>query len=141
MEGEVVMVPLAIGLPADTYDVAMMLEPTDEGGGHRIVAEDVAPFVEALVAGQRCRAALVAPTYELKEKRRAGPQNWQIAYLVDCYQTRKDERAQSAREMPRLRRFVEPRVPIGERRIVLATSPHCGRDGETDGEMRFADAG
>lgn len=58
------MVPDAVAVAADVDDVAVMPEPVDQGDGHQLVAEDVAPCLGGLIARQHGRGALIAETRE-----------------------------------------------------------------------------
>ena len=95
------MLAHAIAVAADVDDVAVMDEPVDERGGHDLVAEDLAPLLEALVAGEHGRRVFVAATHQLKEELRAGARDRQIADLVDDHEARRDERAEAPREVAR----------------------------------------
>jgi hypothetical protein len=43
------MMPHPVAVAADVDDVTVMDEPVDQGAGHDLVAEDLAPLLEALV--------------------------------------------------------------------------------------------
>ena len=58
-------------------------EAVDEGGGDHRVAEDLAPGLEAAVAGDDDRAAFVAPGDEGEEQVRGLAFERQVADLVD----------------------------------------------------------
>ena len=66
-------------------------EPVDEGGGDHRVAEDLAPGLEAAVAGDDDRAAFVAARDQGEEQVGGLAFQRQVADLVD------DEQARSAR--------------------------------------------
>ena len=70
--GELGVVPHAVAVAPDVDDVAAVQQSVEQGGGHDLVAEDVAPLLEALVRGQDRRGALVAPVDELEEEDGAG---------------------------------------------------------------------
>ncbi len=61
--------------------------------GHDFVAEDFAPFLEALVAGEHRRRVLVAAAHELEEKHRSGTADWEISDFVDDQKTGEYERS------------------------------------------------
>ena len=42
----------AIAVPPDVDDVTVVDQAIDQGRGHDVVAKDLAPFIEALVAGE-----------------------------------------------------------------------------------------
>ena len=52
--------------------MTVMHEAIDERGGHDLVAEDRAPFLEAFVRRQDRRSGFVATTEELEEEHCAG---------------------------------------------------------------------
>lgn len=130
-----------VAIAANIHDVAVMHEAIDERGRHHLVAEDTAPFIEGFIAREDRARAFVAPAHELKEQHRARPTDRQIADFVDDHERRKAERAEAAGELATDLRLFERRDEIGERRVVDAPSALRRGDGETDGEMRFADAG
>jgi hypothetical protein len=62
-------------------------EPVEDGGGEDFVAEDAAPFGEALVAGDDHGAAFISSGDELEDHVGLDPVQWQVANLVhdeDC---------------------------------------------------------
>lgn len=67
----------------DTDGVAVAQEAVQDGGGEDVVAEDVAPFGEALVAGDDHAAAFVAAADELEDHVRFGVGERQVADFVD----------------------------------------------------------
>ena len=68
---------------ADVYQMAVMQYPVDQGGGHDLIAEHLAPFLEAFVRGQYRGSALVAAVDQLEEQHCAGVRDRQIADLID----------------------------------------------------------
>ena len=60
-----------------------MEQPVQQGGGHDLVAEDPAPFLEALVRGRHGRGVAVAPVDELEEEDRATLRDRQLR-SVSC---------------------------------------------------------
>ena len=71
-----------VAVAADVDDAAAVEEPVQERNGHHLVAEDPAPFLEALVRGQDRRSAALAPIDELEEEDRAALGHRQVADLV-----------------------------------------------------------
>ena len=61
----------------------MVQEPVEDGGGEDVVAEDAAPFGEALVAGDDHGAAFLAATDELEDHVGFGAGQWQVADFID----------------------------------------------------------
>ena len=49
-----------VAVAADVDDMAVMHEAVDQGGSHDLVAEDVAPLLEALVGGEDGGCVFVA---------------------------------------------------------------------------------
>ena len=79
--GAPLLEPVALAFEGD--DVGVVNEPVDEGGGDHRVAEDLAPGLEAAVAGDDDRAALVAAGNQREEQVRCLPFQGQVADLVD----------------------------------------------------------
>ncbi len=61
----------------------MVDEPVDQRGGDHGVAEDLAPLLEAAVAGDDDRAGFVAAGDQCEEQVGGLPFEWQVADLVD----------------------------------------------------------
>ena len=66
--------------------VAWWTSPVDQGGGDHGVAEDLAPLLEAAVAGDDDRAAFVAAGDEREEQVGGLAFQWEVADLVDDQQ-------------------------------------------------------
>ncbi len=130
----------AVAIAPNVDDVTVMQEPVDEGAGHDVIAEDLAPGFKAFVARQHRGRVFVAPTHQLIKQLRAGARDREIADFVDDHQTRRDERAQSSRVLPRLLRLFQPENQIGQRRVIHAAPPLGRGNGETNREVRFPDA-
>jgi site-specific DNA recombinase len=62
--------------------VAVMQHSVDEGRSHDVIAEDLAPLLEALVGGQHGGGMLIAPIHELEEEHRAGMVDRQVADFI-----------------------------------------------------------
>ena len=73
----------SVAVAADVDEMAVVQHSIDEGSGHDIIAQDLAPLFEALVGSQHGRGTLVAPIHELEEQHRAGVIDWQIPDLID----------------------------------------------------------
>jgi hypothetical protein len=58
-------------------------ESVEDGGGEDVVAEDAAPFGEALVAGDDHGAAFVAAGDELEDHVGFGPVQREVSHFVD----------------------------------------------------------
>ena len=72
-----------VAVAADVDDVAVMQQPVDECCGHDLVAQDLAPLLEALVGREHGGRVLVAPVDQLEEEHGASLVDRQIADLVD----------------------------------------------------------
>ena len=77
------MLPHPVAVAADVDDVAVVQEAVDQPGGHHLVAEHTAPFLEALVRSEHRRGTLVAGVDELEEQDRALLGHRQVADLAD----------------------------------------------------------
>lgn len=73
--GEGPVFPHAVAVAPDVDDVAVVDQAINQGRGHHLVAKDVAPFLEGLVAGQHRRRVFVASAHELEEELSARPGN------------------------------------------------------------------
>jgi hypothetical protein len=82
------VLPHPEAVAADVDDVAVVEQPVDQGCSHDLIAEDLAPLLEALVAGQHGGGVLVAAAHELEEVHRAGAGDRQVADLIDDEQCR-----------------------------------------------------
>ncbi len=72
-----------VAVAADVDDVAAVEQTVQEGGGHDLVVQDLAPALEALVRGEHRRGVLVAPVHELEEEDGTAPGDREVADLVD----------------------------------------------------------
>src|SRR6266496_1158621 len=99
-EGAVLAHPVAV--PADVDDVAVVEEAVDERRRHDVVAQHLAPVLEALVAREHGARVLVAAGHELEEEHGPGPANRQIADLVDDHQAREDQGPEAVAQPARL---------------------------------------
>jgi hypothetical protein len=79
-----VLEAVAVALEGDDFGVVD--EPVDHGGGDDLVAEDLAPAAERLVAGDDERGAFVAAADELEEQVRGLGLERDVADLVDDQQ-------------------------------------------------------
>src|SRR5437879_1161805 len=81
-----VLEPVAVALEGD--DLGVVDEAVDHRGGHDVVAEDLAPPAEDLVAGHDQRRAFVAGGDELEEQVRGLVLERDIANFVDLCRRR-----------------------------------------------------
>ena len=70
--GEVGVLAHPVAAAADVDDMAVMQQAIDERSGHDLVAQDLAPLLEAFIGGQHSGCALIAPVDELEEEHGAG---------------------------------------------------------------------
>ena len=68
------MLTKPIAVASDVDDVTVMHEAIDEGRGHDIIAEDLAPLLEAFVAREDRGRVFVPPRHELEEEHGGGPE-------------------------------------------------------------------
>ena len=81
--GEVGVLTHPVAVAVDVDDMAVVQQAIDERSSHDLVAQDLAPLLEALVGRQHSGCALIAPVDELEEEHRAGLADRQVADLVD----------------------------------------------------------
>ena len=77
------MLAHAVAVAADVDQVTVVQQPVDEGRCHHFVAQDFAPFLEALIGREHSGAMLVASADELEEEHRTGAIHREVANLVD----------------------------------------------------------
>ena len=65
------MLAHAVAAAADVDDMAVVQQAIDERSGHNLVAQDLAPLLEAFVGREHSGCALIAPVDELEEEHRA----------------------------------------------------------------------
>src|SRR6266542_41983 len=123
-----------VAVPPDVHDVAVVDQPIDERAGHDVVAEDLAPFVEALVGGEDRGAGFVAPAHELEEMHGAGAADWEVADLVDHEQAWEDERLEALQEVPGLLGFFQRGDEVGECPVVDPAAALGGGNRQADRE-------
>ena len=71
--------------------MTVMHEAVDERARHDVVAEDVAPVLEAFVAREHGGRPLVAAAHELEEEHGPGPREREVAELVDDERSGEDQ--------------------------------------------------
>ncbi|MEQ8329687.1 MAG: hypothetical protein RH859_04405 [Longimicrobiales bacterium] len=138
---ELGVVPHAVAVAADVDDMAGVQEAVDEGGGHDVVAEDLAPLLEALVGGEHGGGGLVAPCHELEEEHGAVAGDGQIADLVHDEQGRVGQRLETMAELARGLGLLEGGDEVGEGAVVDAPTVLGRGDGQADGQVGLPDAG
>ena len=138
--GEVGVLAHPVAAAADVDDMAVMQQPIDERSGHDLVAQDLAPLLEAFIGGQHSGCALIAPVDELEEEHGAGLADRQVADLVDDQERRIGEDLEAASQLAGGLGFFERGDEVGQSAVV-DSAPALGRgSGEADREMRLADA-
>src|SRR6266487_3407529 len=80
---EVSVLTHAEAVAPDVDDMAVVHEAVDQGAGHDVVAEDLAPILEAFVAREHGGGPLVAAAHELEEEHGAGACDREVAELVE----------------------------------------------------------
>ena len=97
--GEVGVLAHPVAAAADVDDMAVMRQAIDEHSGHDLVAQDLAPLLEAFIGGQHSGCALIAPVDELEEEHGAGLADRQVADLVDDQERRIGEDLEAASQL------------------------------------------
>jgi len=103
-------------------------------------AKHRAPLFKAFVGCQHGRRVLVAACHQLKEEHRAGAADRQITDLVDDQHRGMREDVQAGLQAARGLRFFQRRDQIRERAVIDAPAMLGRGDGETDRQVRLADA-
>ena len=108
----------AVAVAPDVDDVTVTHEAVDERARHDVVAQDVAPVLEAFVAREHGGRPLVAAAHELEEQHRPGVADGEVADLVHDEERGKDQRLQALAQPARRLGFFERRDQIGEGAVV-----------------------
>src|SRR5204862_7556673 len=116
-------------------------EPVDQGGGDHGVAEDLAPLLEAAVAGDGDRAAFVAARDQGEEQVGGLAFEREVADLVDDEQVVALEAAQLLLELVAILRLLQARDPLLSGRESDSVAVLAGLESERDREVRLAGAG
>lgn len=130
-----------VAVPADVDDVAVVDQAVDERAGHDVVAEDLAPVLEALVGGEDGGGVLVAPAHELEEEDAAGAGDREIADLVDHEEPREEEGLEPLAEASCALGLLEGGDEVGEGAVVDAAAALGGGDGEANGHVGLSHPG
>ena len=128
--GEVGVLAHAVAAAADVDDMAVMQQAIDERSGHDLVAQDLAPLLEAFIGGQHSGCALIAPVDELEEEHGAGLADRQVADLVDDQERRIGEDLEAASQLAGGLGFFERGDEVGQSAVVdsapaLRRSPYA----------------
>src|SRR5690606_22276523 len=138
---ELGVVAHAVAVAADAHDVAVVEQAVDQRGRHDLVAKDLAPLLEALVAGEHGRGRLVAPGHELEEEHGPGAAHWQIADLVHHEDGGVGEHLEPLLELACGLGLFQAGDEVGERAVVDAPAAlGCGNR-QADGQVGLADPG
>ena len=73
----------AVAVAADVDDVAVVQQSINQRHGHHLVAQHLAPFLEALVRGQHRRGLLMAGADQLEEQHRTLSTHRKVADFVE----------------------------------------------------------
>ena len=138
--GEVGVLAHPVAAAADVDDMAVMQQAIDERSGHDLVAQDLAPLLEAFIGGQHSGCALIAPVDELEEEHGAGLADRQVADLVDDQERRIGEDLEAASQLAGGLGFFERGDEVGQSAVVDSAPALSRGNGEADREMRLADA-
>lgn len=125
----------------DVDDVAVRKETFNERRGHDFIAEDLAPILEALVAGEHGGSMLVAAAHELEEMHGARARHGEIADLVDDQKGWIGQRLHPVQELAGPVGFLEAHDEIGEGAIVDTASALGRGDRQADGQVCLAHTG
>jgi transposase len=131
--------PIAVAFEGDDFGVVD--ESVDHGGGHDVVAEDLAPAAELFVAGDDQRGPLVAAGHQLEEQVGGFGFERDVADLVDDEQRVAAEADEFGLQPAGVVRGGEPVDPLrrgGEQDPVPGLA---GPDRQADGEVGLAGAG
>ena len=116
--GEVGVLAHPVAAAADVDDMAVMRQAIDERSGHDLVAQDLAPLLEAFIGGQHSGCALIAPVDELEEEHGAGLADRQVADLVDDQERRIGEDLEAASQLAGGLGFFERGDEVGQSAVV-----------------------
>jgi hypothetical protein len=115
-------------------------EPVDHGGGRHVVAEDLTPRAEGLVAGDDHRGAFVAVGDEAEHEVRGFGVERYVSDLVDDQQRDEREAPQLGLELALAFGFAEAGDPLGGGRELDALPGQAGADPERGRDVCFAGA-
>jgi hypothetical protein len=132
---------MPVALALEGHDVGVVDEAIDEGGGDHRVAEDLAPGLEAAVAGDDDGPVLVAPGDQREEQVRGLALEGQVADLVDDDQAVALDPPQFVVEGVAVLCGFEAVDPLLGGRERDAVSGLAGLDGERDREVAVAGVG
>ena len=135
--GEVGVLAHPVAAAADVDDMAVMQQAIDERSGHDLVAQDLAPLLEAFIGGQHSGCALIAPVDELEEEHGAGLADRQVADLVDDQERRTGEDLEAASQLAGGLGFFERGDEVG-RSTVVDSAPALRRLTPPHGEVAEA---
>src|SRR5690606_29857847 len=138
---EVGVVAHAVAVASYAHDVAVVEQAVDQGGGHDLVPEDLAPLREALVAREHRGRLFVAARHELKEEHGAGAAGGQVAALVDHEDRRVGQHLEPLLELAGGLRLFQAGDEIGQRAVVDAASALGRGDRQADGQVGLSDPG
>lgn len=121
----------AVAVTLEAEDVGVVDEPVDHGCGDGVVAEDLAPGAEGLVAGDDQAGALVAGADEREHEVRCLGVERDVADLVNHEQRDQREAFEFRLELALALGFTEPGDPCGRGRELHALSCQARPDPPT----------
>lgn len=139
--GEFTLPPYPTADAADVHGLEVVMESDDDCGGNGLIAEALAPLLEAHVARAERQHVFIAAAHELEVELRASARDQQKTDLADHYEAQEHEGAQPSGEVPGLLCPFGPHDQIREHGFIHTTAFLGGRRGEADREQRIANAG
>src|SRR4051794_170266 len=139
--GAEVLVLERVGIALEAKDLGVVDEPVDHRGGDDVVAEDLAPAAERLVAGDDQARAFVAARDEHEHQIRGLRVERDVADLVDDQQRDPLQASEFVVEAALALRVGEERDPFGRGPERDAMAGQASADPESDAQVGLAGAG
>src|SRR3954453_16560007 len=130
---------VAVALEGD--DLGVVDQAVDHGGGDDLVAEDLAPAAEGLVAGHDQAGPLVAAADQLEEQVCGLGFERHVADLVDDQQRIATQAAELVLQPAGVMGLGQPGDPLGGGGELDPVAGLAGADGQPGGQVRLAGAG
>ena len=124
-----------VAVAADVDDVVAVEQTVQQGGGHDLVVQDLAPALEALVRGEHRRGVLVVPVDELEEEDGAAASDREVADLVDDQKRRVGQGLQALVETSGGLSLLERVDQIGPGAVVDPAPALCRGNAQADGQV------
>ena len=125
-------------LALDVEGGGMMQQPVEDGRGHHLVGEDLAPVDEPLVGGEDHRGPLVAPGHQPKEEANLLPVERKVAVLADDQHLWGGELLQLLLQSVLLAGPLEPGHELLQRQEQHPMTSLGGLHSQGDGQMGLA---